>query len=269
MKSLIPQYIDTGTYDIAQVLTEGDQNQTAFSMYIPKQYEVTDREKQIAVIKENPLGILFTAVQPNGGLLSYIVGGSSKTVDPELCATHVPFVFVEGADQRNRLVAHIASKNEQVAHLETANNVLVIFQGPHSYVSPSWYPTKKKTHKLVPTWAYATVHVYGSPKIIRDKKWLLEQVTKLSDQEEGKRPQGEEYEKKWKVTDAPERVIDAKLNGVVGLEIEISSIQCKFKFDQEMCEEDIQGVIHGFEHEVGGEHGSKLASFTRDCYESK
>lgn len=237
-------------------------------MYTPEEYKVTDLAKQVGVIKENPLGILFTADRPNGGLLSYVVGNSSGESD--LCATHLPFVFIEGTEgKKHRLIAHMAAKNGQIAHLERTSKVLIVFQGPQSYVSPSWYPTKKKTHKLVPTWAYATLHVYGSPKVIRDKQWLLDQVTRMSDQEEGKRPDGAEYEDKWKVSDAPERVIDAKLNGVVGLEIEISEMQCKFKFDQEMSKVDIEGVINGFEHEVGGQHGADLANITRQCYGSK
>lgn len=237
-------------------------------MYIPKQYEVADLAKQIEVIEKNPFGILFTARRSNGGLLSYVWGGSSG--DSELSASHLPFVFVEGKEgQKHKLIAHMAAKNDQIDHLEATENVLIVFQGPHSYVTPGWYPTKKKTHKMVPTWAYATVHVYGSPKIIRDKKWLLDQVTQLTDQEEDKRPEGPEYEEKWKVTDAPARWTDAKLNGVVGVEIEISHIQCKFKFDQELSKVDVEGVIHGFEHEVGGEHGANLANIARECYNSR
>ncbi|QLL34628.1 hypothetical protein HG536_0G04900 [Torulaspora globosa] len=239
-------------------------------MYIPKQYEVTDLAKQIEVIQKNPLGILFTARKSNSGLLSYVLGGSSDAVDSELCATHLPFLFVEGkGGQKHKLIAHMAAKNGQIAHLEESGRVLIVFQGPHSYMSPSWCPTKKKTHKVVPGWYYATLHVYGTPKIIRDKKWLLDQVSQLSDQEEGKRPEGAEFEEKWKVTDAPERVIDAKLNGVVGVEIEISDMQCKFRFGQEMSKEDIEGVIHGFEHELGGEHGADLANIARECYSSR
>lgn len=238
-------------------------------MYVRQAYEVTDLEWQVDVIKKYPLGIVFNASPaPGGGLLGFMRGSSPQEIDSELCATHVPFFFVEGKDGENhKLVAHLAANNQQVEQLEKSSKVLVVFQSVDSYISPSWYPLKKKTHKFVPTWNFAAVHVYGTPRIIRDdKEWLLRQLNQITGQEEGKRPEGEEYEDKWKVSDAPEKYIDAKLKGIVGLEIEITGIQSKFKFGQDEVPTNVRGVVKALEEEVGGDKGSEMCKLTRECY---
>lgn len=238
-------------------------------MYIRKVYEVTELAKQAELIKKYPLGIVFSAnPSPGGGLLGFMRAGSLEEVDSELCATHVPFFFVEGKDgESHKLVAHLAANNQQGKQLEKVGKVLVVFQSVDSYTSPAWYPLKKKTHKYVPTWNFAAVHVYGTPKVIRnDKEWLLRQLNQITDQEEGKRPEGEGYEEKWKVSDAPEKYIDAKLKNIVGLEIEITAIQSKFKFGQDEVPTNVNGVLEGLEKEVGGEKGEEMCKLTRECY---
>lgn len=239
-------------------------------MYIPKAYEVTDLERQIQVIEQNPLGIVFTSHTPSLGqrILNYVTGSPSSAVDSQLCATHVPFVYVpESKGEKHKLVAHLSIKNNQVQHLEQADKVLVVFQGPNSYISPSWYPLKKKTHKFVPTWSFAATHVYGVPRIIRDKEWLLEQVCLMTDQEENKRPEGDQYEDKWKVSDAPEKFVWAKLDGIVGLEVEITDVQGKFKFDQDGPKANVEGIIVNLEAEHGCPRGLEVAKATKDCHE--
>lgn len=174
-------------------------------MYIPKHFKVTDLQRQLDIIKDYPLGTLFTSCPSSGGVLSFWKNGQNDRPDSELCATHIPFYFVESAEGKHKLIAHLAAQNNQVEQLENVSNCLVTFQSTNSYVSPSWYPLKPKTHKYVPTWDFATVHVYGSPKIIReDKEWLLNMLNLITDQEEGKRPTGENFKEKWKVSDAPD-----------------------------------------------------------------
>lgn len=168
------------------------------------------------------------------------------------------------------MIAHLAIQNNQVEQLESVSNCLVTFQSTDSYVSPSWYTLKPKTHKYVPTWDFAAVHVYGTPKIIRgDKEWLLNMLNLITDQEEGKRPTGKKFKEKWKVSDAPDSYLNVMLNNIVGLEIEITHIESKFKFDQNKNKIDIAGLIDNFEHEVGGEKGMKLAEYICECQPSK
>ncbi|CAI4044509.1 hypothetical protein N7582_003094 [Saccharomyces uvarum] len=240
-------------------------------MYIPKKFEVQDLPRQVEIIHNYPLGTLFTASPPSKGILDIWNNGLTDRPDSELCVTHVPFSFVPGTGGScGKLVAHLAVQNQQIEHLEKLSKCLVVFQSVDSYISPSWYPLKKKTHKHVPTWDFAAVHVYGTPRIIKgDKEWLIDLLNRLTDQEESKRPEGEQYEEKWKVSDAPESYIDAKLKGIVGLEIEITHIESKFKFDQDSAKIDVEGVIDNLEKEVGGEKGKEMAKLVKGCCPNK
>ncbi|AQZ09440.1 hypothetical protein BZL39_A03750 [Zygosaccharomyces parabailii] len=235
-------------------------------MYIPKHFEVKDLQQQVEIIKNYPLGILFTSCPSSGGLLGFWKNGQHDRPDSELCATHVPFYFIESPEGKHKLIAHLAIQNNQVEQLENVSNCLVTFQSTDSYVSPSWYTLKPKTHKYVPTWDFAAVHVYGTPKIIRgDKEWLLNMLNLMTDQEEGKRPTGENFKEKWKISDAPDSYLNVMLKNIVGLEIEITHIESKFKFDQNKNKIDVSGLIDNFEHEIGGEKGMKLAEYIREC----
>lgn len=237
-------------------------------MYIPKEYEVTDFSQQLGLIKSYPLGILFNFSTQSNGFLGFMKGSSSETrPDTSMCATHLPFVFVEGPDGKHKLIAHLAAQNQHVDLLENNPQCMVVFQSTDSYVSPSWYPLKKKTQKYVPTWDFGAVHVYGKAKIIRnDKEWLLKMLNELSDQEEGKRPEGSDYEPKWKVSDAPEKYLDAMMEGIVGIEIDIGNIESKFKLHQSEVPVNVNGVLENYSKEVGGEKGSTMAEMTKMHY---
>lgn len=220
-------------------------------MYIPRLFEVKDFESQADLIKNNPLGVIFSCNQGFFG-------------NSDIKATHVPFYLKDG--EKKSLVAHLAAENDQIEQLEHAKEVLVVFLSVDSYISPAWYPNKHKSHKFVPTWNFAAVHVYGRPKIYRNKEDKLKMVSTLTEQEEGKRPEGEEFGEKWKVSDAPENYIDLMLKNIIGLEIEISEIQSKWKFDQNKVPIDIKGEIEGLQNEVGGEKGREMAKITLERY---
>ena len=96
------------------------------------------------------------------------------TLGPEgLVANHFPFIVDAEASPLGTLRAHMARANGQWKGLDGSGEALVIFQGPHQYITPSWYPAKAETGKVVPTWNYALVHVYGRPRIVEDPEWLL------------------------------------------------------------------------------------------------
>lgn len=89
--------------------------------------------------------------------------------------------------------------------------VMAVFQGPQAYVSPSWYPSKQKHGKVVPTWNYAVVHAHGSLRFIRDTDWLMEHLTELTLRNEAHR------DIPWTVEDAPTDFIERQLKGLVGI----------------------------------------------------
>ncbi|QHS74523.1 uncharacterized protein SPAR_K01400 [Saccharomyces paradoxus] len=236
-------------------------------MYIPKHFESTELSKQVEIIKKNPLGTLFSSEAGRLGFFRWNYPSNEDDPDFDMCASHIPFVFGEFDSGEYKLIAHLARKNQQVEMLERVQKCLVVFQSVDSYISPAWYPMKKKTHKFVPTWDFAAVHVYGKPKIIRDDKdWLINMLSTLTDQEEEKRPEGEIYEEKWSVSDAPDSYIDAMLKNIVGLEIDITHIQSKFKFDQNKSQVNVEGVVENLLKEVGGEKGQEMAHLVKDNY---
>lgn len=191
-------------------------------MYIPKFYEENNVSIQQQLVKDLTLGLIITN-GPNG-----------------LNANHIPFIIEEGQDGSfGILKAHLAKDNVQVKELQESTECLVVFQGPHEYISPTWYPTKQITHKVVPTWNFAAVHVWGEPTIIDDSNWLKAQTGRLSDNQESSMPQP------WKLSDAPEAYVNVMLKGIVGLEIKVNRHLGKWKMSQEKKGKDVVGVIEG------------------------
>jgi len=117
--------------------------------------------------------------------------------------------------------------------------VLVVFQGPQAYISPSLYETKRETGKVVPTWNYCMVQAIGIARVNEDAEWLHKQITALTQEHEGKRAAS------WAVTDAPDSFIQSQIRGIVGVEIEISAISGKWKMSQNRNEADRKSVIEG------------------------
>jgi len=147
-------------------------------------------------------------------------------------ATHMPVLLHGKRGPHGTLVSHMARANEQWRHFSGGREVLVIFQGPHAYVSPSWYETKP----AVPTWNYAAVHAYGVPRIIEDEANLRTTLRELVHYFEAGRPQpwGEELTDEY---------LDKLSPGIVGLEIPITRLEGKFKLSQNRNATDRAGVI--------------------------
>lgn len=197
-------------------------------MYQPAHFREDDLGAQHALIRAHPLGLLVTA------------GPGGLTANP------IPFLVDPKASERGTLRAHLARANPQWRELEAVADCLVVFQGPHGYVTPSWYATKRETGKVVPTWNYATVHAWGRPRVIADADWLRRQIAELTDLREAARSEP------WSVEDAPKPFTDAQVRGIVGIEIPVARIEGKWKVSQNRPEADRAGVIAGF-REGGGE----------------
>ena len=140
----------------------------------------------------------------------------------EINANHLPFFLRDN----NTLCAHISKGNPLWKTIKETDNILVIFQGPHHYISPNWYPSKQEHHKEVPTWNYFVVHAYGNLKIIEDPDWIRHHLDELTDQNE------KIEDVPWKVSDAPEKFVAQQINGIVGIEIEITKLKVNVKRDK-------------------------------------
>ncbi|RTZ43418.1 FMN-binding negative transcriptional regulator [Candidimonas sp. SYP-B2681] len=191
-------------------------------MYTPGSFELTDLHIQHQLIEDYPFGTLT-------------VHGSTG-----LAATHLPFLLTEPQRGLGTLQAHVARSNTEFGLLADATPVLVIFQGPHAYISPSWYPSKKSLGgKAVPTWNYVSVHVHGMLSTTTSPEWLLTHLEHQTNRFEKGRADP------WKISDAPADYINTMLNNIVGLEISITSVEAKQKLSQNRPMLDQQGVIHG------------------------
>lgn len=206
-------------------------------MYMPKHFAETRVEVLHGLIRDCP----FATVVAN-------------TADG-LVANHLPFELVGGL-----LHGHVARGNE-LARLDGAE-VLLVFQGPDGYISPNWYPTKQETHREVPTWNYAVVHVHGRLRVIDDAAWLRRLLETLTDRHEAGQPQP------WKVSDAPDDHIEKSLRAIVGLEVAIERIEGKFKLNQNHPARNRLGVIAGL-RERDGDGDAELAALMAQQEESK
>lgn len=118
-----------------------------------------------------------------------------------------------------------------------------MFQGPQAYISPSVYPTKQESGKVVPTWNYVIVQVWGTPIIIEDEHWILAQIGELTNLYESEKADP------WAITDAPEPFIKAQLKGIVSLELPIARIEGKWKVSQNQPRRNRKGVIAALQSE--------------------
>jgi transcriptional regulator len=160
-------------------------------------------------------------------------------------ASHVPILLDAGEGPYGAIRGHIARANPQWRRVAVETPALAIFLGPDSYVSPSWYPTKQETGKVVPTWNYLAVHAYGRIEFFEDAERLRAIVTALTSLHEGKR------DRPWAVTDTPADYIAAQLRGIIGFRLPIDRLEGKWKLSQNRNAADRQGVIAGLEGEGG------------------
>lgn len=189
-------------------------------MYAPPAFREDRPDVLRALIRAHPLATLVTA-------------GADG-----LIANLVPFVSAATA-QGDVLRAHMAKANDQLASLREGGEALVIFQGPEAYITPAWYATKPEHGKVVPTWNYVVVQVWGRPQVIEEPEWLLAQINELTRSQEGGRREP------WSVTDAPEDYIAAQIRGIAGLEIPVARIEGKWKASQNQPEANRQSVVQG------------------------
>lgn len=207
-------------------------------MYNPPHFAETRPEILRDLIVAHPLGALVTL-------------GSTG-----LDANHVPFEFAPADGPHGTLRGHVARGNPVWKDFSHEIDVLVIFQGPSSYITPSWYETKKETGKVVPTYNYCTVHAHGPLIVHDDREWLRGMVTRLTQRFEATRPVP------WAVADAPADFIDKQLAAIVGIEIPIARIVGKWKVSQNRPTVDQAKVVAGL-RERGTPEADAMADLVR------
>lgn len=185
-------------------------------MYVPEPYRQDDPQTLHAFMRTYPFATLVTGPVPQ--------------------ATHIPMVFDAVAGV---LRGHLARGNSHWKTPASGQPALAIFLGPHAYVSPQWYPSKKAEGKVVPTWNYIAVHAHGHLTATEDPAWLHANITAITDQQEAQFPEP------WKVSDAPEDYIRKMIAAIVGVELTVTSLTGKWKLSQNRPPADHDGVRDG------------------------
>jgi transcriptional regulator len=212
-------------------------------MYLPKHFEQPDVATLHQFVRAHPFGVLVTMT--SGGL----------------DANHLPLLIDVEPAPYGTLRGHVARANPIWRECRGAD-ALVIFQGPDSFISPSWYPTKAETGSVVPTWNYVVVHAHGRLTVIEDREWLRAHVEALTNRHEGAR------QAPWAVSDAPLDYIEKMVGAIVGIEMPIARLTGKWKLSQNRSERDRGGVVDGLTRE-GTESASTMAALVRSTFERR
>jgi transcriptional regulator len=186
-------------------------------MYIPEYFKNENIDSVREFINENGFAIL----------VSQVAG--------KPWATHIPLTLAKDGNDKDILAGHISRANVQWKDFDKNEEVLTIFSGPHTYISPSWY-----NHENVPTWNYLAVHVYGKIHLIEGEH-LKKQLSRLVDKYESKMDHPVSVDKMSK------DLVETQMRGIVGFEIEITNIQAAMKLSQNRDAENYQRVINELE----------------------
>ncbi len=188
----------------------------------------------------------FIGQHPLGSLITLDSSGA-------LQANTIPFVIDAAPHGPGVLRGHVARANPVWRDTRIETPALVMFQGPQGYISPSWYPSKRASGKVVPTWNYTLVQARGRLSAIDDAAWLRAFVERLTNRFEA----GSAVP--WQVSDAPADFIEQMLRAIVGIEIELTSLVGKWKMSQNRSAADREGVIAGL-HELAERDGDAQAA---------
>jgi transcriptional regulator len=198
-------------------------------MYIPKHFKIEDEELVYDFIEENGFATLIS--QHNG----------------EPYATHLPLLLDR---EQTLLSGHFARPNGQWKDIEN-QSVLVIFHGPHCYISPSWY----ETNQAVPTWNYVTVHAYGKMELVKDDQELLDSLADMVNKYE-------QPDSSYQLENADASFIAGMSRGIVGFKIHIEKIEGKAKLSQNHSVDRQELVIKQLESTTN-ENNNKIAALMK------
>ena len=183
-------------------------------MYTPDSFKVDDLAQLHALMRRYPFALLLTVH------------------DGQLAGSHLPCMLDAGRGTHGTLLAHMARANPHWRLFDGQRETLVVFTGPHAYISPSWYENKV----TVPTWNYAVVHVHGRPAIVEDKASVRAMLERLVTEHEAY------IDPPWSTAQAGDYVA-RQLDYIVAFEMRIERLEGKFKLNQNRSRADQQGVV--------------------------
>jgi transcriptional regulator len=203
-------------------------------MYNPTRFQETRPEVLSALMQQFPLATIITSQ------------------DGDICADHIPLQWIVGEQGHGKLIGHVARANPIWKHAN-GQQVLVIFQGPQAYISPNWYASKANDPRVVPTWNYAVVHVRGTLRTVSEPAALLAILRQLTDQHESSQSHP------WSVDDAPADYLEKLCAAIVGIELDIATLEGKWKVSQDKTRQNHDSLVHGLQV-AGSEHQQALAT---------
>ena len=198
-------------------------------MYIPKLYREEDREKILEFLKQNNFPALVTY-------------DGEKPI-----ATHLPVEVIEAEDGALTVVGHMSRANPQWKSFG-GQEVLLIFQGPHTYISPRWYD-----HVNVPTWNYMMVHLYGKVRLVEGDE-LYSLMSRLV--------QKHEVQTSYNLESLPEDFVKKEMKGIVGFAVDVTRVEASYKLSQNRNDADHENIIRELE-ERGDEQSAGVAKAMR------
>ncbi len=183
--------------------------------------------------REDRLDILHTAI----GELAF--GMLLTHAADNFATSYLPFEVDAKRGPNGTLVGHLARYNPQWQVPTAGAPAIVVFQGPHGYVSPSWYPGKREDPRQVPTWDYLVVEARGTLVTFEDDLRLMDLLNRLTDRNEAGR------EHRWHVTDAPMDYVRKEMQHIIGIELQIESLIGRYKLSQNRDAADREGARAG------------------------
>jgi transcriptional regulator len=214
----------------------GDEREQG-SLYIPRPHLVEDRKLLDDFMDEFPFVELVTSA-------------------PDIRITHIPVILERSAGKYGTLYGHVSRQNPQGEAFDGQHRAVIVFSGPHSYISPTWY-TKTE---VVPTWNFATVHASGKLKAITDPEALHDLLAKLIKKFENHEGPAYDLEK------LPDSYKQGMIAGITGFVMEIERLEGKFKLGQERSEADKESILR---HLRSAKQERSIHDLTASFYERK
>lgn len=196
-------------------------------MYVPAHFAENRPEQLHQLIRQYPLGVLITHGRDG------------------LDANHLPFELLADQGPCGTLIGHVARANPLWREIGDGLDVLVVFRAEQAYLSPNWYPSKHEQHRQVPTWNYRVVHAHGRLRVRDEESFVRGVVARLTRTHEAQAAP----DNPWKMTDSSAEYISQMLAAIVGIEIELTRLEGKFKLSQNKDARDIQGAADGLQQQ--------------------